>query len=678
MQRPFGTLAVLLLSVTASCASGARPGALAPEAGDTATRHLLRPVPESEAFEAAQARGTRSESGAPGPRYWQQEVSYNITAVLDPRSAILRGNERIIYRNRSPAAISSIVLNLYQNIFSAGVPRNRFAPITGGVTLERVAAQGRTLSALEPREICTPGAAATCIMREPRSDAPLGYAVQGTLGRIVLPRPIASGDSAVLEIAWRHRVPPAPTFRTAYEDALGGRALLVAQWYPQVATFDDLRGWDATPYLGDGEFYLEYGDFDVALTLPAGWLVGATGVLQNPEEVLTREVLGRLESALERDSVTHVVTEADLAAGTATVAGGNLTWRFRAERVRDFAFATSDRYLWDVAAAEIPGEGMTSARIPVHALYRAGAEEWEEAARYGEHATRLFSQELVPYPYPQITIAEGPISGMEYPQIVFIHRASSARALYGVIAHEIAHEWFPMLVGSDEAAHAWMDEGTATYYEAMGLADQFPEGENPFLADMAAYLSVAGSDQEVPLMRHTDLVTPYGARTLAAYTKPGVLLRTLRGILGDTVYQEAIRTYAREWSYRHPTPWDFFNTVERVSGTELDTFFYPWWFETGTLDYAVSDVDASEPGTVRVTIRDLGEIPGAVPVEVTANNGAMTRAVLPIELWSEDRLRSTTLTVPLAGTPVRVVIDPEFLFPDVNRENNVWTAPGTR
>ncbi|MGI9190318.1 MAG: hypothetical protein ACR2F9_09280, partial [Longimicrobiaceae bacterium] len=377
---------LLLLAVAAACARQTTPGNLEPEiVPDTFVRPLLRPVPVPETYRAALARRTRSSSGAPGAAYWQQRVSYRIDAELDPASRTLHGRERIVYRNASPDTLPDLVLNLYQNVFAEGVPRNRPVTVTGGVTLESVAAEGQTLTARSVAEIPVT-----------RSDtaAPIGYAVDGTLARIVLPRPLAPGDSATLEIAWRYTVPAAGAFRTAWEDALGGRVFQIAQWYPQIAVYDDLRGWDATPYLGDGEFYLEYGDYEVALTLPAGWLVGATGELRNPKEVLTNPARRRLRQALTADSTVHVVTEADLAAGRATRgSGGKLTWRFVARDVRDFAWIASDRYLWDVTRARVDGEA-EERYVPVHALYRPGAPGWREAARYGEDAVSFFSDLL--------------------------------------------------------------------------------------------------------------------------------------------------------------------------------------------------------------------------------------------------------------------------------------------
>ncbi|HEX6037415.1 MAG TPA: hypothetical protein VFZ20_05230, partial [Longimicrobium sp.] len=238
----------------AGCAPPPPPG---PAPAADAARPLLRPVPVPAAFHAAVARGTRTLTGAPGPAYWQQEVRYRIEAELEPATALLRGRAWIVYRNRSPGPLRSLVLNLYQNVYAPGVPRNRFVTETGGVTLERVALGGAAPRELAPVELAE-------VRDEPPADAPAGYAVRGTLARVVLPAPLAPGDSTVLEVAWRHAVPRAPSFRTAYSDgARRGTGFLVGQWYPQVAVFDDLAGWDATPYLGDGEFYLEWGSFDV-------------------------------------------------------------------------------------------------------------------------------------------------------------------------------------------------------------------------------------------------------------------------------------------------------------------------------------------------------------------------------------------------------------------------------
>lgn len=614
-------------------------------------------------YQDALARGTRSESGAPGPAYWQNRVSYRIRAELDPENALLRGTEEIVFRNESPVTLPSLVIELSQNIFAPGVPRNRFVPITGGITLERISAQGQELQQRTANQIPIGGDIPM---------APAGYAVQGTLGRIRLPTPLLSGDSVVVEIDWHYTIPPAPNFRTAWEDALGARAFQVAQWYPRIAVFDDLHGWNLSPYLGDGEFYQEYGDFEVAITVPTGFLIGATGELVNPEEVLTTEARSRLLSALDADSTTRIVTAADLSAENATQSalGGQLTWHFRAAEVRDFAFSTSSAYVWDTTRLSTR-DGRT---IPVHALYRPGDPNWEDAARFGQHATRFFDDYLIPYPYPQISIVEGPIGGMEYPMVVFIGRPPSAESLYDVIAHEIAHQWFPMVVGQNEAAYAWMDEGIATYVENLAAADYFG-GTDPFAGDLASYRSIAGSEYEVPLMRHTDLVSPYGSRGVAAYSKPALLLRTLRGLMGEEQFRSALDLYAHEWYLKHPTPWDFFSTFERVAGSDLGWLFRPWWFGTGVLDFAIGSVTAEEGGETVLMLRNLGTIAAPIPLVALTSTGTRLERWVSLEQWLGSTDGTLSLTLTSIDPIVQITLDPEQIFPDINPENNVWRAP---
>jgi hypothetical protein len=264
---------------------------------------------------------------------------------------------------------------------------------------------------------------------------------------------------------------------------------------------------------------------------------------------------------------------------------------------------------------------------------------------------------------------------MEYPMLVFINRPETAEPLQSVIAHELGHEWFPMTVGSDEASYAWMDEGINSYHENRAAADFFP-ATSPDSSTREAYLSVAGHDNEVPLMRHTDLVSPYGARTIAAYSKPATVMLALRGVLGDSVFNRAMREYVREWSFRHPQPWDFFATFERVAGRDLDWFWYPWFFETGVLDQSVEAVRPVRGG-VEVVIRDRGDNPMPTFVAVTSSGGAVTEQEVPIEQWIGGRgTRTATLLVPsFGGAVTRVEIDARHLFPDVDRANNVWTAP---
>jgi hypothetical protein len=642
-------------------------------------RPAVRPLPITNAFRSAVTAGTRTLDGRPGPNYWQQRTRYRIDAELNPRTARLDGVQTVTYWNASPDTLRQLVLHLHQNLFAPGVERVRPVPVTGGMTIERVSVGGRTLRA---GNASTTGEA---------------FRVAGTLMTVTLPRPLPPGGQVDAEIAWHFTVPPAGAPRMGHDRR---EVYTVAQWFPQVGVYDDIHGWAARPYWGNAEFYLGYGDFDVSITVPEGWLVAATGTLQNPEEVLTDEARGRLAAALAADGITRVITNDEIEAGDATqrLPGGQLTWRFAASDVRDFAFATSNRYLWDAARAVLPdanGDGRPE-HVAVHALYRPEATLWREAARYARHSLTYHAERWHPYPYPQMTTAEGPVGGMEYPMITFISGPrASAQDLYRVTSHEIAHQWFPMMVGSDESRHMWQDEGMVVWMQDHSVRAFFPESQ-PFAETQLGYLSLAGDDGERPIMREGDLYGIGPQYVVAAYRKPGTLWRSLGRIIGEETLDQAIRDYARRWIFRHPTPFDLFHTIEDVAGRDLSWFWTPWFYDTVVLDQAIvsvaveeivgtpaasgaSEVEVLAAGArraerVTVVVEDFGGAPMPVELELTMADGRARRVMLPVEPWLEGRTRQWA-TVELESPVVRVVIDPDRVFPDVDRNNNTWVRP---
>jgi hypothetical protein len=661
-------LATVVLALAACAPAAPPPPPAPPPPADTAPRPdpalletrirwSLRPVPVTDAFGEAVRNGTRTMDGRPGPRYWQQRVEYRIAAELDPARARVQGEETITYHNRSPDTLSHLVLHLYQNVFAPGVQRVRRVPPTDGITLENVAVDGATARAASPQ-----AGRAT-------------YRIDGTVMTLQLPRPLPPGGRVSLDIAWHFTVPPRGAPRTGHDDR---EAFVVAQWYPQIATYDDIHGWHDLPYWSNGEFYLEYGDFDVSLTVPEGWLVGASGTLQNAEEVLAPQTLERLDAARTQNDIVRVVTADDHQAGLVTVQepGGQLTWRFTAGNVRDFAFAASNRYLWDATRAVTPdadGDGRPEI-VAVNALYRPEAAAWRRAAEYMRHATTFHAERWFPYQYPQITAAEGPIGGMEYPMLVFIGAPADPVALYSVLSHEIAHQWWSMLVGSNETRYAWQDEGLATYVEDLSVKDFFPESE-PQAATRDSYLNIAGTDIEKPIMTQPDLFGIGPQYGVAAYTKPGTLFHTLAALAGEDRVQAALRVYANRWKNAHPAPWDLFHTVEDVIGRDLDWFWTPWFFETATLDQAIVAVDVAPADSagerVTITIEDQGDAPLPVPLTITLANGQTQEVLLTVDAWLEGRVRQqTTIVVPAAVQ--RIEIDAAGRLPDVDRGDNVW------
>ncbi len=446
----------MVLHLVRAAVTAAMFGALitplsAQEAEAPATTYRPRPYPVQPppAFQQALERGTRTETGHPGPNYWSQWARYDLQAEIDPATATLTGQGTITYFNRSPRPLRQLAVHLRHNLFREDALKNIPVPVTGGVTLNRVAAAGTDL-ALKTDNSPTPG-----------------YIVDGTVMVLILPSAVASGDSVVLAFEWSMTLPPDGAPRQGIND----QVIYVAYWYPQMAVYHDVQGWQADRYRGNAEFYMGYGDYNVALTVPAGWLVGATGSLQNADEVLSQTTRDRLAEARRTGEVIRVVTAEDLTPGRATAEGvdGKLTWRFHAQGVRDFAFGLSDQFRWDATIAltgDVNGNGQSDT-TNIFAFYGADAGAWDRSAEFGRHSIETLSQMLWPYPYPHMTAVDGPNScgGMEYPMMTCIAGTPDSTGLYSVTVHEFAHMWFPMMVGSDEKRHAWMDEGLTQFNE---------------------------------------------------------------------------------------------------------------------------------------------------------------------------------------------------------------------
>jgi hypothetical protein len=656
VRLPASVLPVLVL-VCIAAAGCAAPAASTPGGADFVTS-LERPIPypvfESPGFTHAVARGTRTRTGERGPRYWQQFASYTLRADLNPGTGLLRGNATITYHNRSPDSLGVIVIRLYPNLNAPDAARNRTVPVTEAVHLSRVAIDGSAVPALAAGDTTA-----------------VGYHVNGTVMTLRPRRALLSGDSATLEFAWTYPVQPVPNPRTG-ED---GEVFHLAYWYPQVAVYDDVGGWDTEQYLGRAEFYMGYADYDVAITLPSGWLVSATGELANAQQVLPVTVRQRLERARRDDEVVHVVAARERAAGTSTLRGTRLTWRFRARNVRDFAWNASNRYVWDATHALLPAtEPDALDTVLVQALYRPDARSWDRAAEYARHSLEFFSKALWPYPYPQMTLVEGIITGgMEYPMITLIgarDTGRSPRSMYSTAAHEIAHMWFPMAVGSNERRFTWMDEGLATFVQSDATADFFPSVPRDSLR-VDRYISLARTAGDVELMRHGDLYDSDRARGVAGYDKPSLVYHALRAMMGEEQFSRALREYGHRWSNGHPQPWDLFNTFNAVSGRRLDWFWRTWFYETWTLDQAIASV-TPDGRNLTVTIEDRGLAPMPVWLAVTRTNGVVEMLAIPVEIWLAGR-RSHVARVRDGNSVRSVEIDPGRFFPDVDRTNQRWT-----
>jgi Peptidase family M1 domain len=648
-------LATTLVAVSAGCSSGrSAPGTTpSPRTSGTTSRHGSMALPVSDAYERAVSRGTRTHDGTPGPRYWQQWADYRLEAELNPISKRLTGKGTVTYQNHSPDTLREVYVQLLHNIFAPGSRHNTDVPwAVEGVELSRVAAQGQEL--------------------KPGEESP-GYHVDGTIMQIRLPKPLPPGGSATFDFAWKLRIPPDGAPRGGQD----GETFYINYWYPQMAVYDDLNGWQTDQYLGNAEFYMGYGNYDVAITLPAGWLVDATGRLQNPSEVLSAQTRARLDSAAHSSGVVHVVTEADRKPGTSTTAGrnGKLTWRYRAERVRDVSWAASPKYLWDATNAVV-GDATGDGRPDTSAIYSFYRPEqrishWDESALYSQHSIEFFSRYLSPYPYPHMSAVDGPTScgGMEYPMMTCIGGQWDTLGLYEVTTHEIGHMWFPMIVGSDEKRYAWMDEGLTQFDQSQSMADFF-KGFDDEARNRKNYLDFAETESEVELMHHGDRYPNYPSYGVASYYKPATIMVALRGVLGADTFHKAFQEYIRRWAYKHPSPYDLFNTFENVSGRDLSWFWRSWFFETWKLDQAIDTVTTTGD-SVGIVVSNEGKIPMPLYLAVTRIDGRVERDTLPVDVWLNGEKHQS---IRIAREPAirNIEIDPEKEFPDIDRGNQVW------
>ena len=650
-QRILGGVLVAVTTVGAGSVSGQTQSERGP---------IPAPVVEPAFFRNAVDRGWRSEDGSPGPSNWTNWAHYDLTARLDPATARLEGTARVQYYNRSPVPLRVIAVHLYQNLHKEGVPRNSPQEITGGVELSRVSAGGMDLE------------------EGPLRAGP-AYEVSGTVMMIRPPDQLAAGDSITLEFAWAATLPQNGSGRMGYSQK---EVYLVGYWFPKVAVFDDQRGWDAEPYLSNAEFYDEFGDYDVALTVPAGWTLMATGTLENGEEVYSAQTLERMALAAASDERVEVATPEDLRAGRVTTAGsdGWLTYRFQADSVRDFTWTTSNVQRWDATSAVVAdrdGDGVED-RVLINSFWREDrAPLWENQWRYGkesiEHHSRFTG---FTYPWPHMTSVEGEDiigGGMEFPMLTLIGGYSQAEPqdLFNVTSHELGHMWIPMIVGTNETRHAWMDEGSTTFLEDMSRMEYWP-GVDHHRLEAQGYLQVAAAGLEQSLMRHGDWYEPGPGYGIASYSKPATLMVLLRDMMGTALWDEAYRTFISEWAYKHPTPWDFFNTFERFAGRDLDWFWTSFYYETWAVDYDAAGVTANVGGPTVVRVVNRGLAPYPVTVRITTANGTVLDRTVPEDYWLEGHLEMLFEVPAESGPVIRVEVDPTRVIPDIDRSNNFW------
>ena len=596
----------------------------------------------------------RSGSGAPGPDYWQNRADYEIHAALDAANKQLSAREVITYTNHSPDTLASLWIQLDQNVYrrdarsGASSPRPR-KEFTDGFILDEVALEshGHTTQA--------------------------DYLVSDTRMQIRLPEPLKpAGGTIRVHIRYHYTIPGVFGGRTSWTATKNGEIYDIAQWYPRMAVYDDLRGWDTLPYLAQ-EFYLEYGNFDYFIKVPWDMLVAGSGALQNPQAVLTSSQLRRLKAAAASDATVFIRSEAEVGeTASRPTHSGTLTWHYRIKNSRDVAFSASRAFIWDAARIQLPGNRRALA-MSFYPVESAGNAAWGRSTEYLKHAVEDFSQRWLPYPYPAAVNVAGGTAGMEYPAIVFDSLKAKGKDLFWITVHEIGHTWFPMVVGFDERRDAWMDEGFNTFIDVYE-SDTFNKGEYAPKRD-PEYAPGGGNpveeilpilnDSEAPvIMTRADTIREK-YRHPVTYFKSALGLILLREqILGPERFDWAFRRFIRNWAYRHPTPSDFFRTMESEGGEDLSWFWRGWYMNNWKLDLAVKGaayVDGNPAKGAIVTIENRGQLVMPATIQVDFGDGSHQRVRLPVETWIQQSIATLTLqsTQPITA----VTIDPDHVLP---------------
>lgn len=603
----------------------------------------------------------RSASGQPGPKYWQNQANYNIKATIDPEKHTVGGTVALQYVNNSPDELSFLWLQLDQNIYRKDSRGTATTTTLGGRWANGEFTDGHMIQSVKIEQ------------NGKLIDAK--YQVTDTRMQVWLPEVLKSaGASAKVVIEYKFTVPEYGTDRMGRLKQKDGWVYEVAQWFPRACVYDDINGWNVNPYLGAGEFYLEYGTIEYSITAPSNMIVVGSGGLMNAEECFTAEQIKRWGDAMKSDK-TVVIRSAD-EVNKASSRPGNpfTTWKFKCENTRDVAWAASTAFIMDAARMNLPSGkfAMAVSVYPKESASKKDGNDWRRSTEYTKASIEFYSKYLYEFPYPVATNVAGIVGGMEYPGIVFCSAGATEGGLFGVTDHEFGHTWFPMIVGSNERKFAWMDEGFNTFINILS-SEAFNNGEYkeaPSVSGMAGYVF---GDKMDGMLNGADVLQQQNLG-VAAYFKPGMMLYVLRNeVLGAERFDRAFKEYVRRWAFKHPTPWDFFHTIENVAGEDLNWFWRSWALNTWKFDVAVNEVKPiNEAGISGVTIKLqlLEKMPMPVTVKVVDVNGAEQVIKLPVEVWQRGDIWSFPVATKAAVK--EVIVDPEMRLPDINPANNKW------
>ena len=662
MKPKFLLAALLALIVISANAQRRRRGN---NSNDTISTNYQPAELFSPLYYSEKGSVTHAANGEPGPKYWQNCVDYNIDAALDTTAKTLTATEQVTYTNNSPDALQYLWLQLDQNTYKK-TARSNF--VTGFAPGPNQHTDGYDIQSIT----ITNGKVST------KAD----FEVTDTRMQIRLPKALAGNGTVIsFTIKYKYTIPGNFGGRTDYVQTKNGKIYEIAQWFPRMCVYDDTRGWDTLPFLGSGEFYLEYGDIDYKVTAPTDMIVAGSGELLNPNEVLTQQQVSRLNAARASDKTVMIRDVNEVTNPSSRPTGkANLTWHFKMLNTRDVAFGASKAYVWDAARVNLPG-GKKSLAMSVYPVESAGNEAWGRATEYLKKSIEYFSEKWFVYPWPCAINEAGIAGGMEYPGIVFDGITDKGKELYWVTAHEIGHNWFPMIVGSDERRFGWMDEGFNTFIDIYA-SDEFNHGEYAPKRD-GEYAPGGGNpaDEIVPIiedpnspsiMTAADAI-PEKYRHPLTYFKPAFGLVMLREqILGKNRFDYAFKNYIAKWAYKHPQPDDFFRSMENGAGENLSWFWKGWFYNNWPLDIVLVDAkyaNKDPKNGIQVTIANKEQLAMPFTVEVKLKDGTKQRTYFPVETWLQNK--AITFTIPTTTEVESVTVDPDNALPDSNRKNNI-------
>ena len=640
----------------------------------------------------------RAGSGAPGARYWQQKVDYRIETSIDTVAHRISGSEHITYHNNSPDVLDYLWIQLDQNVRS--LEHSRTYQIRRALP-EEIDPRARRWLGVDPFDGGYDITRVQVLGEDGRlADAP--YRINSTLMKVALPNPVMSGETTELEIDWSFAI--ADFGRGGKEEVSDGWIYELAQWFPRLSVYDDVNGWQTDQFLGRGEFYLEFGDYDVQITVPANHIVEATGVLQNPEDVLTSTQRERLRVAYTSQAPVYIVEPDEvMTAASRPTHDGTLTWHYVAENVRDFAWASSKTFVWDAAGFQYRPDQQP---IAVHSLYpRDAMPLWDDISTISTIQTlKTYGRMAFEYPYPKVSNVNGPAGGMEYPMLAFCgarprslgDNATEAEiaqgysdgvkwALIGVTIHEVGHNWFPMIVNSDERKWTWMDEGLNTFLQHYAEVDLDPEFPR-WRGSPQSIVEYMRDPDQFPIMTHSDLISKDFGNN--GYAKPAAGLTMLReAVLGPEVFDDAFSGYAQRWAFKKPQPSDFFRSMDEGAGEDLAWMWRGWFYTTHANDQKVADVTrqnteellgSAERGRYyyRIKLQNEGGLVTPVQMDVTFEDGTVERIDLPVDVWRANE-KEFVFGLFTDDELTKVVVDPDGWFADIDRDDNEWVAQTT-